>query len=277
MMGAGPAGRGGWKRRFFRLLGPGLITGASDDDPSGIATFSQVGAQFGFAMAWVMLFSFPLMAAIQEISARIGRVTGNGIAANIRRHYPPWLLHGVVALVLVANIINLGADLGAMGDALRLLIGGPQLLYVVGFGALCAGLEIFMRYRRYTALLKWSTLTLFAYVGAALALHLPWGEVLRSTVVPTLVLDTGYAVGVVAVFGTTISPYLFFWQSSQEAENERSDPHARPLVRAPHQAPTEMQRIRIDTYLGMFLSNAIGWFILVTVAATLHPSTFRPP
>jgi NRAMP (natural resistance-associated macrophage protein)-like metal ion transporter len=258
------------KRRLWEWLGPGLITGASDDDPSGIATYSQVGAQFGFGMAWVMLFSYPLMAAIQEIAARIGRCTGHGIAGNIRRHYSPWLLHSVVALVLAANIINLGADLGAMGDALKLLIGGPRLVYVVVLGVLCAGLEIFMQYRRYSNLLKWSTLALFAYVATALVVGLPWGEVLLDTVVPALSLDKAYALGIVAVFGTTISPYLFVWQSSQEAEDEREDPLAKPLVVAPSQALAEMHRIRIDTYLGMFFSNVIGWFIIVTVAATLH-------
>lgn len=258
------------KRRFFAILGPGLITGASDDDPSGIATYSQVGAQFGFAMTWVLLFSFPLMAAIQEVCARIGRVTGHGIAGNIRRHYPPWLLHGVVVLVLIANTINLGADLGAMGDALRLLVGGPRLVYIVAFGALCATLQIFMRYRRYANLLKWSAITLFAYVATAFAVHVPWGEALHATFVPALSFGTDYAIGIVAVFGTTISPYLFFWQSSQEAEDQRVDPLAKPLIRAPHQASSEMQRIRIDTYFGMFFSNVISWFIIVAVAATLH-------
>ncbi|HEX7969667.1 MAG TPA: divalent metal cation transporter [Stellaceae bacterium] len=258
------------KRRLFRILGPGLIAGASDDDPSGIATYSQVGAQFGFAMSWVMLFSFPLMAAIQEISARIGRCTGRGIADNIRRRYPPALLYGIVALVLAANTVNLGADLGAMADALRLLAGGPRLVYVVGFGALCAALEIFMQYRRYANLLKWSSLALFTYVATAFVVSVSWTEVLHATFVPSISLDSRYIVGIVAVFGTTISPYLFFWQSSLEAEDERIDPQARPLVVAPRQARVELQRIRVDTYIGMFFSNLIGWFIIVTVAATLH-------
>src|SRR5712692_6908113 len=151
------------KRRGVKVLGPGLITGASDDDPSGIATYSQAGAQFGFAISWTMLFSYPLMVAIQQISARIGRTTGKGIAGNLRQHYPNWLLQGVVALLLVANTINIGADLGAMADALRLLIGGPSLIYVIAFGALCALLQVFMAYARYVAVLKWFTLALFAY------------------------------------------------------------------------------------------------------------------
>lgn len=258
------------RQHLLQILGPGLITGASDDDPSGIATYSQVGAQFGFAMSWVMLFTFPLMGAIQEISARIGRVTGQGIAGNIRRHYPPALLRATVGLLLVANIINLGADLGAMGNAVTLLAGGPSLLYVGLFGALSVGLEIFMQYRRYANLLKWSTIGLFAYVGTALVVDIPWREVLIRTLVPSWQFDASYVVAIVAVLGTTISPYLFFWQSSQEAEDERADPAASPLVEAPDQAPAEIHRIRVDTYLGMFFSNAISWFIIVTVAATLH-------
>src|SRR5579862_5122171 len=258
------------RRRLLQILGPGLITGASDDDPSGIATYSQVGAQFGYGMSWVMLFSFPLMAAIQEISARIGRVTGEGIAGNIRHHYSPLLLRAVVALLLVANIINLGADLGAMGDVVTLLVGGPGFLYAALFGALCVVAEIFMSYRRYSSLLKWSTIALFAYVATALVVQIPWGKVLLQTFVPSLQFGTDYIVAIVAVLGTTISPYLFFWQSSQEAEDERDDPDAKPLTEAPEQAPWELERIRIDTYLGMFFSNAISWFIIVTVAATLH-------
>ncbi|HLI19805.1 MAG TPA: divalent metal cation transporter [Stellaceae bacterium] len=256
--------------RVLQILGPGLITGASDDDPSGIATYSQVGAQFGFDMGWVMLFSFPLMCAIQETAARIGRATGEGIAGNIRRHYSPLLLRVMVAPLLIANTINLGADLGAMGNVVNMLVGGPALLYAVLFGALCAGLQIFTAYKRYVGILKWITVTLFAYVAAALVVRIPWGEVAWRTLVPSMRIETSYVVAIVAVLGTTISPYLFFWQSSQEAEEVRQDPHAKPLKRAPRQAPDEFRRIRIDTYLGMFLSNVIGWFIIITVAATLN-------
>ncbi|HEY3919803.1 MAG TPA: divalent metal cation transporter [Stellaceae bacterium] len=255
---------------MLQILGPGLITGASDDDPSGIATYSQVGAQFGFAMGWVMLFSFPLMCAIQETSARIGRATGEGIAGNIRRHYPLWLLRGIVVLLLIANTINLGADLGAMGSVVTMLVGGPALLYAVAFGVFCAVLEIYCGYKRYVGTLKWITVTLFAYVATALTIRIPWRDVAYQTLVPSLHFETSYIVAIVAVLGTTISPYLFFWQSSQEAEDVREDPAAKPLKRAPKQAPAEFRRIRIDTYLGMFLSNAVGWFIIVTVAATLH-------
>ena len=258
------------KKGFFARLGPGLITGASDDDPSGIATYSQAGAQFGYALCWVMLFCFPLMAAIQEISARIGRVTGQGIAGNIRAHYPPWLLVPVVGLLLVANIINLGADLGAMAAALHLLIGGPIGLYVVGFALGCVLLEVYVRYDRYTAILKWSSFALLSYVAVALVVDVPWGEVLYSTLVPRFSLDRNYVVTIVAVLGTTITPYCFFWQSSQEAENERVDPKAHPLLEAPGQAPAEIRRMRFDTYIGMGYSNAISLFIIVGTAATLH-------
>ncbi|HEY1503995.1 MAG TPA: divalent metal cation transporter [Stellaceae bacterium] len=257
-------------RRTLQILGPGLITGASDDDPSGIATYSQVGAQFGFGLCWVMLFSFPLMTAIQETCARIGRATGEGIAGNIRRHYPLWLLRVIVTLLLIANIINLGADLGAMGSVVTMIAGGPALFYAVLFGALCAGLQIFTNYRRYVGILKWIAVSLLAYVATALVIDIPWREVLLRTLIPSLQFDTKYIVAIVAVLGTTISPYLFFWQSSQEAEDVRADPKAKPLKRAPRQAPAEFRRIRIDTYLGMFVSNAIGWFIIVSVAATLN-------
>jgi NRAMP (natural resistance-associated macrophage protein)-like metal ion transporter len=260
-----PPGKGLWA-----ALGPGLITGASDDDPSGIATYSQAGAQFGFAMCWVMLFTFPLMAAIQEISGRIGRVTGQGIAGNIRAHYPKSLLRGIVGLLLVANIINLGADLGAMGDALTLLIGGPPHLYVIGFAVGCAALETFSRYERYVVLLKWSSAFLLAYVATALVVDTPWGLVARNTFIPTFRLDTDYVVAIVAVLGTTITPYCFFWQSSQEAEDERIDPHAKALRDAPEQAKLQIGRIRLDTYVGMGYSNLISLFIIITAASTLN-------
>jgi NRAMP (natural resistance-associated macrophage protein)-like metal ion transporter len=255
---------------ILAVLGPGLITGASDDDPSGIATYSQVGAQFGYSMAWVMLFTWPLMAAIQEVSARIGRVTGDGIAGNIREHYPRWLLQFIVALLLGANIINLGADLGAMGAALGLLLGGPIKLYVIAFAIGCALLEIFARYENYVQVLKWTAVSLFAYVAAALAVHVPWGKVAYNTLVPHLIWSTDYLVAIVAVLGTTITPYCFFWQSSEEAEDERIDPAAHPLREAPGEARAQIRRIRADTYLGMGFSNLISLFIIITTAATLN-------
>ena len=258
------------KRGLLAVLGPGLITGASDDDPSGIATYSQAGAQFGYDMAWVMLFTWPLMTAIQEISARIGRVTGHGIAGNIRRHYPGWLLRAIVALLLVANIINLGADLGAMGEALRLLVGGPPHLYVVCFAVACALLEVFVRYERYVSILKWTSISLFAYVATALVVDVPWAEVGYRILVPSLSWKRDYIVVIVAVLGTTITPYCFFWQSSEEAEEERVDPAAHALIDAPEEARSQIGRIRVDTYLGMAFSNLVSLFIIITTAATLH-------
>jgi NRAMP (natural resistance-associated macrophage protein)-like metal ion transporter len=256
---------------FWSKLGPGLITGAADDDPSGIATYSQVGAQFGYAIGWTMLFSYPLMVAIQEISARIGRVTGRGIAANLRRHYPLPLLYAMVVLLLVANIINLGADLGAMGDALDLVVGGSyRAVYVVVFAVLCAALQIFSRYEHYVRILKWSTLVLFAYVAAAIVSHIPWGTVAVRTFLPAPTLSKDYLLAIVAILGTTISPYMFFWQSSEEAEEERIDPDQKPLIEDGRDANKQMRRIEYDTYVGMALSNVIGLFIIVTTAATLH-------
>jgi NRAMP (natural resistance-associated macrophage protein)-like metal ion transporter len=258
------------QRGLLGRLGPGLITGASDDDPSGIATYSQTGAQFGYGMTWVMLFSFPLMAAIQEVCGRIGRVTGEGIAGNIRQHYSPWLLRAIALLLLVANTLNLGADLGVMGAALRLLIGGSAHLYVVIFAVGCALLEVFSRYAQYVRILKWTTLSLFAYVATALVVKVPWGQVAFDTFVPSFSWQTDYIVTIVAVLGTTITPYCFFWQSSQEAEDERIDPNAHSLIDAPEEAAAQIRRIRFDTYLGMGLSNLISFFIIVTAAATLH-------
>jgi NRAMP (natural resistance-associated macrophage protein)-like metal ion transporter len=251
-------------------LGPGLITGASDDDPSGIATYSQTGAQFGYAMCWVMLFCFPLMVAIQEISARLGRVTGQGIAGNIRAHYSPWLLYAIVGLLLLANTINLGADLGAMAAALKLLVGGPAGLYVAGFAIGCTWLEVFSRYERYVSILKWTSFVLLAYVAVALVVDVPWRLVLYRTFVPNFSLNRDYVVTVVAVLGTTITPYCFFWQSSQEAEDQRVDPTAYSLIDAPEQAPMEISRMRFDTYIGMGYSNVISLFIIVSTAATLN-------
>ena len=262
------ANKGG--RDWRRVLGPGLVAGASDDDPSGIATYSQAGAQLGFAISWTMLFSYPLMVAIQEISARIGRTTGRGIAGNIRRHYANWMLQGVVVLVLIANTINIGADIGAMGDAVKELIGGPHLLYVVAIAALCVVLEIFLSYQRYARILRWLTLALFAYFATVAVVHVPWGEAARGFFVPTFSADPAFWTTVVAILGTTISPYLFFWQASQEVEDVRADPAAKPLVRAPGQAPREFERIRLDTAIGMALSNLVALAIIITTAATLH-------
>ena len=197
--------------KLLQILGPGLITGAADDDPSGIATYSQAGAQFGYDLGWTLLFSWPLMCAIQEISARVGRVTGRGIAGNLKRHYPGWIVYSLVGLLVVANTINLGADLGAMGAALNLVVGGPALVYVALFGVASILLEVFVRYARYVSVLKWLTMSLFAYVGVALVVRMPWDQVAYHLVVPHITFAPGYLTVVVAILGTTISPYLFFW------------------------------------------------------------------
>ena len=251
--------------KLLAVLGPGLVTGASDDDPSGIATYSQAGAQFGYSLAWVLLFTWPLMCAIQEISARIGRVTGRGIAGNLKTHYPVWILYLLVFLLVIANTINLGADLGAMAAALKLLIGGPSLLYVAAFGVLSLILEVFVRYARYVSVLKYLTLVLFAYVGVALVVHIPWGRVAYNLVVPHISLTAGYITVIVAVLGTTISPYLFFWQAEEEVEEVKERDGAKPLQRDASAAPVEFNRIRWDTYLGMALSNVVALFIILTL------------
>ena len=257
------------RQSFWRRLGPGLITGAADDDPSGIGTYSQVGAQFGYGLAWTMVFCLPLMIAIQEVAAEIGRVTGAGIAANLRRHYPRPLLWSVVTLLLVANIVNLGADLSAMGSALHLFIGGKGALYTLLLGIVCILLEMFVSYERYAAILKWTTLSLFAYVGVVFVARVPWGQALWALVVPRPHWNAAYAMGMVAILGTTISPYLFFWQAGQEVEEQRRH-HAKPLAITPKEAGPELARIRIDTLTGMTFSNVVAIAIVFAAAATLN-------
>jgi NRAMP (natural resistance-associated macrophage protein)-like metal ion transporter len=252
-----------------------LITGASDDDPSGIATYSQTGAQFGYGMTWLMLFSYPLMIVIQEICARIGRVTGIGIAGNMRRHYPRPVLFVIVSLLCLANVFNLGADLGAMGAAGQLLLGGPMMPFIVGFAALSLILQIYIRYTTYVKYLKWLTVALFAYVLTAFVAHVDWAEAAHSMFLPSISFNTRYFTTLTAVLGTTISPYLFFWQASEEAEEVRNNREERALKRAPHQAEEQFARIRVDTYAGMGLSNAVALFIILTTAATLHAAGIR--
>ena len=252
------------------IMGPGLITGASDDDPSGIATYSQAGAQFGYTLGWTLLFTYPLMCAIQMISAQVGRVTGRGLAGNMRRHYPAPVVYLLVALLLIANIINIGADLGAMAAALRLLVAGPQLVFVAAFAVVTILLEVFMRYARYASILRWLTISLFAYVATVFAVGVPWLTVGRNLVIPHIQVSGAYLTVVVAVFGTTISPYLFFWQAAEEVEDEKEDPKAKPLIKAPDQAPKQLARIQLDTIVGMGFSNLIALFIIITTAATLN-------
>ncbi len=257
-----------------KQLGPGLITGAADDDPSGIATYSQAGAQFGFNMLWTVLFTYPLMVATQMISARLGCITGRGLAANVRAAFPRPVLFGIVGLLLIANTINIAADIAAMAEALRLLIGGSADWYSVGFGVLCLLLQVLLSYETYVRYLKWLTLTLLAYVAVIFTIHVPWGAVVRQTVLPQLGLDHDTITMIVAVFGTTISPYLFFWQAAQESENMRAESvrtgGGRLLPHGEEVARQHLRRIRWDTYLGMGFSNLIAFFIILSTAATLH-------
>ena len=257
-----------------KQLGPGLITGAADDDPSGIATYSQAGAQFGFNMLWTVLFTYPLMVGIQMISARLGFITGKGLAANIKAVFPRPVLFSVVGLLLIANTINIAADIAAMGEALRLLLGGYAHVYSVCFGVLCLVLQVYLRYESYVRYLKWLTLALLSYVAVIFTIHVPWGTVIGEMLLPTLTLNHDTITMIVAVFGTTISPYLFFWQAAQEMEDLRAGQtrNGAPVM-LPHTsdvARRQMRRIRWDTYVGMGFSNLIAFFIILSTAATLH-------
>ncbi len=257
-------------RDWLSSLGPGVITGASDDDPSGIATYSQVGAQSGFGLLWSVIFSFPMMVAIQLVSAEIGRVTGSGIAGNMKKYYPRWVMISLIFLMLGANIINIGADIGSMGEAAKLVIGGNALFYAVILTLLSVLLQIFIPYKRYVFILKWLCLVLFAYVAVVFSIHVPWAEALKNSVIPNLSFDTGYLTMVIAVLGTTISPYLFFWQASQEVEDEEGNPDEHALLDSPEQAPMQFARIKKDTIIGMAFSNMIAFFIMLSTAVTLH-------
>ncbi|MEP6884031.1 MAG: divalent metal cation transporter [Gammaproteobacteria bacterium] len=257
-----------------KQLGPGLITGAADDDPSGIATYSQAGAQFGYSMLWTLLFTYPLMVGIQMVSARLGCITGRGLAANVKSVFPRPVLYGIVGLLLIANMINIAADIAAMGEALYLLLGGSAHLYCVAFGVLCLGLQVFLRYATYVRYLKWLTLALLSYVAVIFTIHVNWGAVLLELVMPRLLLDHNTITMIVAVFGTTISPYLFFWQAAQEMEDLRAITARHGggslLPYAEQAARHHLRRIRWDTYIGMGFSNLIAFFIILSTAATLH-------
>ena len=257
-------------RRWWRQLGPGLITGAADDDPSGIATYSQAGAQFGYQLGWTVVLTYPLMVGIQMVSARMGRVTGHGLASNIRQQFPRPILYAIVAMLVVANTINVAADIAAMGDALQLVVGGPEHGHAIVFGLLCLGLQVLLPYRRYIRYLKWLTLALLAYVAVVFTIAVPWRDVILGVVWPRIALTAQTLTVIVAVFGTTISPYLFFWQAAQEVEEIKADPAASPLAEAPDGARRHLRRIKIDTYIGMGFSNLIALFIIVSTAATLH-------
>ena len=262
-------------KKIFRRLGPGLITGAADDDPSGIATYSQAGSQFRFGLIWTLLLTTPLLIGIQMLSARIGWVTGEGLAANINKTFPRWLTMGLVGLLVVANTINIAADLGAMGEAVRLLIGGPQAWYVLGFGALCIATQVFFSYERTVGVLKWLTFFLFSYVAVILTVSVPWRQVMVESLQPwsffpenTTVKD--YAAIVVAVLGTTISPYLFFWQASQEVEDSNRRPDAEKRKSDPQYVADHLSRIKLDTFFGMTFSNVIALCIVIATAVTLN-------
>ena len=262
---------GGRRPSLLGRLGPGLITGAADDDPGGVATQSQAGAAFGLNMLWSVVLAYPLLAGIQQIVARIGRVTGHGLAANIMRGFPTWLLAILVLLLLVANTINIAADVAAMGAAAALIAPGiDKVVYAVVFGLVCVLLEVFMSYKRYVRVLKWLTLSLLAYVGVIFTVKIPWAEVVWRSFVPEIVLTPGFMTMVVAVFGTTISPYMFFWQSSQEVEDLGPDPETRSLLNNPELADDELRRIRMDTWTGMAVCSLIAFFIVLTTAVTLH-------
>jgi NRAMP (natural resistance-associated macrophage protein)-like metal ion transporter len=262
-----------WRRLAEHPLarvGPGLITGAADDDPSGIATYSQAGAQFGLNMLWTMLVSYPLMAAVQSICARIGRVTGRGLAVNIKQSFPAWVLFGAVGLLLVANTINIAADVATMGDVLALMVGGNRHLLTVALVSVSLAAQVFVPYRSYVKLLKWLTLSLLSYAAVLFTVHVQWSLVALRTVAPRLAFDAATATVVVGVFGTTISPYLFFWQCSEEVEDLRARREDRALIDDGAAAPSELRRIRWDTWSGMLYSNVTAFFIILATAVTLH-------
>jgi Mn2+/Fe2+ NRAMP family transporter len=251
-------------------VGPGLITGVADDDPSGIATYSQAGAQFGLNMLWTMPVAFPLMAAIQSMCARIGRVTGRGLAANIKSAFPAPVLHGVVGLLLIANVLNIAADVAAMGEVAQLVTSFDRHVMTAVFVIATVLLQIFVPYHRYVSFLKWLTVSLLAYALVLFVIHVPWGEVMLRTVWPRFTLDSAAATVVVGLFGTTISPYLFFWQASEEVEDLQGRAGSIALVRDGAAAGVELRRIRWDTWSGMFYSNVTAYFIILATALTLH-------
>jgi len=257
-------------RKFLDRLGPGLITGAADDDPSGIATYSQAGAQFGLGMLWSVFLTTPLMVGIQIVSARIGRVSGHGIARNLRDHYPRPLMWFIVVLLLVANTINIAADIGAMAQAVQLVVGGGQHVYAIGFGVLAVLMQLLLPYQRLAPVLKWLTLALFAYVGVVISVDIPWRALFVATIIPPVELTREYLMVLVGVLGTTISPYLFFWQASQEVEEQRMTSGESPLRFSPDNARDHLRRIKVDTWVGMAFSNLIAFFIMLTAAVTLH-------
>jgi NRAMP (natural resistance-associated macrophage protein)-like metal ion transporter len=254
----------------LRLLGPGLVTGAADDDPSGIATYSQAGAQFGYGLLWTVFLTTPFMIAIQVVSARIGRVTGKGLAANVMELAPRWLVLALIFLLVAANTFNIAADIAAMGEALSLVVGGLNHEHALIFASTSTLLQVFVPYRRYAPVLKFLTLTLFAYVATALTVNIPWSAALLAAIWPKPTINSGYFLMVVAVLGTTISPYLFFWQASQEVEDMNQGKVDRPLRELTKGGHQELDRMKLDTAVGMIFSNVIAFFIILTTAAVLN-------
>ena len=264
LSGLGPEGG------VLEKLGPGLITGAADDDPSGIATYTQAGAHFGYGLSWTLMITFPLMVGIQLASARIGRTTGRGLSAAFAKMWPTPVVAGAVLLMVVANVVNLAADLSAMAEVSRVMVGGPNALYALGFGVVSLLLQAWVPYRRYVRILKWLTLSLLSYAGVAVVAHVDWSAAIKGLVLPRMHADAESVKMVVAILGTTISPYLFFWQASQEVEEiERVRPD-RPLRKAPEQGPARLRRLHIDTWIGMGFSSAIALLMILAAAATLH-------
>ena len=254
----------------LKKFGPGLITGAADDDPSGIATYSQGGAQFGFGLLWTLVLTFPLMAAIQLVSAHIGRVTGKGLATNMGAIMPRWLVTVLVALLFMANTINVGADVAAMGEAAKLVIGFGEHEFTILFAVVSVLLQMFVAYKRYARLLTILTLSLFAYIAVLFSIHLDWGQVGLGVIGFHANFSAAAATTVVAIFGTTISPYLFFWQTAGEVEELDHHEAEHSLKSAPDEAPSQFARMRIDTFAGMAVSNLVGLAIMISTAATLH-------
>ena len=255
---------------MLHVLGPGLISGAADDDPAAIATYSQAGARFGYGLCWVMPLVYPLMVVVQQISARIGRTTGQGLAGNIRRHFPPWLLYACVGLLLLGNTVAIAADLSIMADALRVLVGGPRPPYVLLIGAVCVTTQIFMQYTRYVAVLKWTTLSLLAYVAALLLVDVPWGKVAGTLLAPPVAFEQGYLLTLIAIFGVTLSPLTSSGRPRRKPRTSASSPSAAPWRKRPRQAPPALERIQLDTYVGMAVANLVGLAIMITTATTLH-------
>lgn len=258
-------------KKIFKILGPGFITGASDDDPSGIGTYAQTGAQFGYTQLWTAFFSTPFMSVIQEICGRIGLVTGKGLAGVIRIHYPQSVLYFAVLLLVVANTVNIGADLGAMASSGQMLFNVPFIFWLIGMTVLTLLLEVFVSYKVYVRFLKYLAFSLFAYIIAAFIIKQDWGKIAYSTLIPHLSLSKEYVMNIVAILGTTISPYLFFWQASEEVEEEVENHKLRAMGQGvPHVSKKDVRKMRADTFVGMFFSNVVMFFIITTTASTLH-------